>query len=101
MDRGASDYGITDSVFRIGNVGWAPAEQWDGVIRGIAISDAYLDPEEFVLIPSSLEGDYNDNGELDAGDLDLQAVAISGGQHPPEFDLNDDSWLTTPIVRFG
>ena len=91
VNRGASDYGIADSVFRIGNTGWAPAEQWDGVIRGIAISDAYLDPEEFVLIPSSLEGDYNDNGELDAGDLDLQAAAISGVQHPPEFDLNGDS----------
>jgi hypothetical protein len=44
-----------------------------------------------VLIQSSLEGDYNDNGELDAGDLDLQAVAITGGEHPPEFDLNGDN----------
>ncbi len=35
-------------------------------------------------------GDYNDNGELDAGDLDPQAQAIAGGQNPTEFDLNGD-----------
>ena len=35
-------------------------------------------------------GDYNQDGELDAGDLDLQAIAIAGGEHPKEFDLNDD-----------
>ena len=36
------------------------------------------------------DGDYNGNGELDAGDLDLQAVEIAGGQDPPEFDLTGD-----------
>ncbi len=38
-----------------------------------------------------MPGDYNANGELDAGDLDLQADAIVGGQHPAEFDLTGDS----------
>ena len=38
----------------------------------------------------SVMGDYNNNGELDTGDLDLQAEAIAGGQDPPEFDLNGD-----------
>ena len=37
-----------------------------------------------------LPGDYNWNGQLDAGDLDLQAGAIAGGLHPKEFDLNGD-----------
>ncbi len=37
-----------------------------------------------------LLGDYNENGELDAGDLDLQAGAIAGGQDPLEFDLTGD-----------
>ena len=37
-----------------------------------------------------LPGDYNGNNELDAGDLDLQAQAIAGGQDPAEFDLNGD-----------
>ncbi len=38
----------------------------------------------------SLPGDYNQNGELDVEDLNLQASAIVGGQNPPEFDLNED-----------
>ncbi len=43
-----------------------------------------------IKIPSVLPGDYNSNGELDAGDLDLQAAAIAGGLDPPEFDLTGD-----------
>ncbi len=37
-----------------------------------------------------ITGDYNGNGALDAGDLDLQAAAIAEGNDPPEFDLNGD-----------
>ena len=37
-----------------------------------------------------LTGDYNNNGELDVEDLDLQATAIAGGLDPPEFDLTGD-----------
>ena len=37
-----------------------------------------------------LTGDYNDDGELNEPDLNLQADAIVGGQDPPEFDLNGD-----------
>ena len=35
-------------------------------------------------------GDYNGNGELDAGDLDLQAEVMTGGPGGPEYDLNGD-----------
>ena len=35
-------------------------------------------------------GDYDGSGVLDAADLDLQAVAIDGGQDPPEYDLTGD-----------
>ena len=35
-------------------------------------------------------GDYDHSGALDVADLDLQAEAIAGGQHPKEFDLNND-----------
>jgi hypothetical protein len=35
-------------------------------------------------------GDFNGNGVLDAGDLDLQAAAMAGGAHPAAFDLNSD-----------
>ena len=38
---------------------------------------------------TGLPGDYNNNGQLDAGDLDLQAIAIRDGGGP-EFDLNSD-----------
>ena len=43
------------------------------------------------LASAVISGDYNVNGELDAGDLDLQAVAITGGMDPPEYDLNGDT----------
>lgn len=39
---------------------------------------------------ASLAGDYDQDGVLGAGDLDLQAEAISGGEHPESFDLNGD-----------
>ncbi len=41
-------------------------------------------------------GDYNSDGQLDAEDLDLQAVAIAAGQHPAAFDLNGDG-----LVDYG
>jgi hypothetical protein len=37
-----------------------------------------------------VEGDYSLNGILDSEDLDLQAVAIAGQLHPPEYDLTGD-----------
>ena len=36
-------------------------------------------------------GDYDKKGTLDAADLDLQAGAIVGNQHPQDFDLNSDN----------
>lgn len=56
---------------------------------GLALLDAAV---EYALSSTvTTPGDYNSNGELDAEDLDLQAAAIVGGQHPPEFDLNKDA----------
>ncbi len=50
-----------------------------------------FDPVDgLVIFGAGLTGDYNGNGELDAEDLDLQAVAIAGGLDPPEFDLTGD-----------
>ena len=37
-----------------------------------------------------LVGDYNRNGSLDAGELDLQAIEMVKGEHPAAFDLNGD-----------
>jgi hypothetical protein len=44
------------------------------------------------LLPGSpLKGDYNNNGELDAGDLDMQAEQIVEDPGDPAFDLNGDN----------
>ena len=40
-----------------------------------------------------LIGDYNRNGLLDAGDLDLQAIAMTIGPATPGYDLNEDGVL--------
>ena len=40
-----------------------------------------------------LPGDYNRNGLLDAGDLDLQAIAIVTDPGNPFYDLNEDGVL--------
>ena len=42
------------------------------------------------VIGPRLLGDYNRNGLLDAGDLDLQAIEMVGERHPQAFDLNAD-----------
>ena len=39
---------------------------------------------------TGLNGDYNGNGNLDAGDLDLQAAAMVAGGPKDPFDLNGD-----------
>jgi hypothetical protein len=46
----------------------------------------------FALVgePTTITGDYNANGVLDAGDLDLQANAMVAGTHPAAFDLTGD-----------
>ena len=50
--------------------------------------ESYLDNKFFgAAFP---EGDYSKDGELNAPDLDLQAIAITDGNNPPEYDLNDD-----------
>jgi hypothetical protein len=45
---------------------------------------------------TGLTGDYNNNGELDTGDLDLQAEQYGVEPVDPEFDLNNDG-----VVDFG
>ena len=47
-------------------------------------------------IVASLTGDYNNNGQLDAGDLDLQANQMVSLTPDLSFDLNNDS-----LVDFG
>ena len=59
---------------------------------GLSWEIAYT-PESVVLGVSgsaTKPGDYNDNGQLDAGDLDLQAIAMAADPPPQEYDLNED-----------
>jgi hypothetical protein len=46
---------------------------------------------EVYPVTEGMLGDYDGNGELGLGDLNLQAVAIAGGEHPTEFDLTGDN----------
>ena len=50
---------------------------------GQAIANHYF-------VGATITGDYDASGQLDSADLDLQAIAIAGGQNPLAYDLNDD-----------
>ncbi len=41
--------------------------------------------------PPVLEGDFNNNGELDAEDIDLLSKEVVAGTNEPGFDLNSDA----------
>ncbi len=82
----------------LGRSNWTADANTQGSYNEIRIYDFALTNNQVLgsfengpeTINLGLLGDYNNNGELDAGDLDLQAQAIAGGQNPPEFDLNGD-----------
>ena len=65
-----------------------------GLTPGLSWEVTIDDGSELVLLSvtgsATVLGDYNENGELDAGDLDLQAIAISEGNNPPAYDLTGD-----------
>ncbi len=48
----------------------------------------------FPLPSAAMPGDFNSNGQLDAGDLDLQAAAIVNQGPLDPFDLNNDGSVT-------
>ena len=81
--------------------GFAGARNFSGLMDDVSIWNQALSAEDIsrlhdgsatplTLFGDVLLGDYDENGKLDAGDLDLQAVAIVGGMNPKEYDLNDD-----------
>jgi hypothetical protein len=68
-----------------------------GRLDEVRISDIARGPAEFLF--GGLVGDYNGNGELDAGDLDLQALEMQKpvqDQDLAAYDLNGDN-----VVDFG
>ncbi len=81
--------------------GFAGARNFSGFMDDVSIWNQALAFEDIsrlhdgsatplTLFGDILLGDYNENGELDTGDLDLQAIEIASGQDPPEFDLTGD-----------
>ena len=96
---GDPTYGNSTYLFNIGGGGiWdATGNQFTGVLDEVAVWDKALTAAQIqaqfdaALTGDGLLGDYDNSGELDEPDLDLQAIAIVGGQDPPEYDLNGDS----------
>jgi hypothetical protein len=54
--------------------------------------DSTLVVDNVSIMPfSGLPGDFDNNGQLDAADIDALSLAVRGGGNPPQFDLNGDS----------
>jgi hypothetical protein len=57
--------------------------------------------QQLVLLfgAGGLPGDFNDNGVLDAGDIDQLTTQSAGGANPGAFDLNGDALVNDVDVR--
>ena len=64
-----------------------------GIWDQFRIFDVALTPGEilYLSLQNTVVGDYNEDGELDAGDLDLQAAAMVASGPTDPYDLNGDS----------
>ena len=60
---------------------------------GQAIADHYF-------VGATITGDYDASGQLDVADLDLQAIAIAGGQNPLAYDLTGDELVNFADRQF-
>ena len=58
---------------------------WGSDRLNIEIESIRIEP-----VGAAVPGDYNRNGALDAGDLDMQAQVIAAETNDPEYDLNGD-----------
>ena len=60
---------------------------------GQAIADHYF-------VGAVITGDHDASGQLDVADLDLQAIAIAGGQNPLAYDLTGDELVNFADRQF-
>ena len=88
-------YGASDFPFNIGGGGVydATGNQFTGILDEVAVwdtalTDAQIRAQFQAALGTSLTGDYNNNGELDAGDLDLMATGMM--MNDLTYDLNGD-----------
>ncbi len=79
---------------------------YDYALTANQILGSYLNGPN--TINFGLVGDYNKNGNLDAGDLDWQAVEIASNLNNPKFDLTGDGkvdyddrvyWVENPSMK--
>ena len=79
---------------------------YDYALTTNQILGSYLNGPQTINL--GLIGDYNNNGSLDAGDLDLQAAEIVSGANKPAFDLTGDGkvdlddrvyWVEQPSMK--
>ncbi len=77
-------------------------------LTGNQLYGNFLSGADTVNTGGGLVGDYNKNGNLDAGDLDLQAAEITSGANNPAYDLTGDGkvdyddrvyWVENPSVK--
>ncbi|MFC1757185.1 hypothetical protein ACFL2H_00240 [Planctomycetota bacterium] len=79
-----------DDEFKSGYVG----------IQLYAQSGIEFDNFTITSLDAGLPGDFNDNGSLDAGDIDLLTAESIGGNNPAEFDLTGDSLVNNDDRAF-
>jgi hypothetical protein len=89
--RTITDEMLSDNPLPFAMGGQNGAETWAGYLSDVRLFDHALTNAEIAqIVGGSLQGDYNGNGQLDAGDLDLQSEAMASGTNPAAFDLNSD-----------
>ena len=89
---------------RIQSDGTSLVQPFPGLIDELAIYNKLLTPERIMahyqagLGQASLPGDFNDDGVLDALDIDDLTAQSASGTNPPLYDLNADSVVDTADV---
>ena len=69
---------------------------WLGLIDEVAIYPFVLSEEQILnhinlaMSPAAPNGDFNMNGQLEVGDMDLLSIEIHSQSNNPDFDLNGD-----------
>ncbi|MCA9212209.1 MAG: hypothetical protein KDB27_04015 [Planctomycetales bacterium] len=91
-----AEYRFNESILWMTSLLNEEADRWDRIEFEKGAVGAWDRPRTSVPLTlrvvgtTVVAGDYNENGVLDVGDLDLQAVAISSGLNEVAFDLNAD-----------
>ena len=65
-----------------------------GALDDVRVYEGALNEEEILQLleggVGGLKGDFNNNQELDAGDIDLLSAEVRAGSHTQRFDLDDN-----------